>query len=341
MFVYQQPDSIHSSSAEATIATTAEELNIDQHPFETLQQLPANATPAQADSALQSLYTHRPQIMPVDSMVFNDDETLATHNANNIDSIPLYYRQTFFSRDSLLNTNLYGRMGVAGDPIPYTLRSDSVLAPFIILLCLIVIYCTKRAAKFFHFHLRNFFRIVRTDSAALKEAASDVRSLILIAFCGACILSLVFFFYAQDYIGETYITNSTYSLLGIFLATVCGWLVCEFGLESFVNALFFTKQQNEQWATAKILCYTVSTLLLMPLLLFMVYFGLEMNVVYFYTLSVLTIAKIMAFYKAFRIFFNKKSSFLQFFLYLCTLEIIPTLIAWGFMLFTANYLKVN
>lgn len=338
MRFYQQPDStIHHPSTEA-VTVPVEELPIDQHPYETLQQLPANATPSQADSALQAFYTSQRHILPTDSMVFVEQQGPAVSTG---DSIPLYYKQTFFSSDSLLNSSLYGRMGVAGDPITYTLRSDDVLTPMVILLILGVIYSTKQASKFYRFQLRNFFRIVRNDSSALKEAASDIRNLLFVIFNSACILALVFFFYAQENIGETYITYSNYTLMTIFLIEVGSWMTFEVSLQRGVNKLFFTKQQCEQWTTAKLFSMGIGGLLLTPLLLFMVYFGQNMIIVANYAIATVFLTKLIAFYKAYRIFFGKMTRFLQFFLYLCTLEIVPALIAWGVLLFTANYLRVN
>ncbi|MBQ0073816.1 MAG: DUF4271 domain-containing protein [Prevotella sp.] len=50
---------------------------------------------------------------------------------------------------------------------------------------------------------------------------------------------------------------------------------------------------------------------------------------------------LLRFYKIYRIFFKKNGRFLQFFLYLCTLEAVPFILMIGTMMFIANFLKYN
>ena len=43
-------------------------------------------------------------------------------------SLPLYYRESFFSKDSLLHPELSAdHRGMAGDAIPYTVRGDDAV----------------------------------------------------------------------------------------------------------------------------------------------------------------------------------------------------------------------
>jgi hypothetical protein len=42
-------------------------------------------------------------------------------------SLPQYYRESFFSKDSLFHPELRGgRMGVSGDPVPYSVSGDNL-----------------------------------------------------------------------------------------------------------------------------------------------------------------------------------------------------------------------
>lgn len=341
--MYQQPDTLHHNNiaAEPVVAVQQQEEQLPEtHTYEALQQLPANATPAQEDVALRSLYDRQLRNKPVemDSSLIKDETGWESVTAAN-DTMPLYYKESFFA-DSLRSEQT-GRMGVAGDPVPYNLRSDSVLSSVVIVSTLIMLFCVKRATKFFSFQIRNFFRVVRNDSSIVKEAASDTRNLLFITFYGCMVLALVFFFYANKYIAETYITYSEYTLMGIFLAEISGFVLCELALQSAVNAVFFTRQQREMWTTTKLFIYSSFGILMMPLMMIVAYFGIETENAILYALIIIIFVKIATFYKAFQIFFGKISASLQFFLYLCTLEIIPPLILWGILLLTANYLKVN
>lgn len=257
------------------------------------------------------------------------------------DAMSLVYKNSFFAKDSLLNTEVYGRQGIAGDPVPYSLHQDSVMSSVIIIATLFMLFCMRRASKFFAFQFRNFFRVVRNDSSMVKEAASDTRNLLVLSFYGAIVLALVFFSYSNEYISETYITKSEYALMGIFLADIVGCGIAELLLHTTVSNVFFDKERRSQWTTTKLFAWSLQGICLMPVLMLVAYFGLDTDNAIIYTLIVIVLVKIILFYKAFQIFFGKIGDFLQFFLYLCTLEIIPALILWGVLLITANNLKVN
>jgi hypothetical protein len=51
--------------------------------------------------------------------------------------------------------------------------------------------------------------------------------------------------------------------------------------------------------------------------------------------------KILSFYKVYRIFFQRKTYFLQFFLYFCTLEIVPLAILGGVLMLIGKLLKIT
>lgn len=320
-----------------------EEPQAEQRPFEVLRTLPVHATPAQEDSAIQSIYNkHSAERVHVsDSITWPDFTKEPQRNAIN-DTLPTYYRETFLSRDTVFNSEYHiGRLGVAGDPIPYTIRTDNVLSSVIIVSTLIMLFCVRRASRFFSFQYRNFFRIVRNDSMLVKEAASDTRNLIYISLYGAMILSLVFFSFTKEYVAETYITYSEYTLMAIYMAEIAGYIFGEILLQRGVNSVFFPRQLCEQYVATKLLLSSTLGIILTPLLLLIAYFGLETQDAILYSLVAIILTKICAFYKAFLIFFRKKSLCLPYFLYLCTLEIVTTLIAWGIMMVTANFLKVN
>ena len=59
------------------------------------------------------------------------------------------------------------------------------------------------------------------------------------------------------------------------------------------------------------------------------------------SLIVLIIVKILVLFKCFLIFFRQSVVKLQIILYFCTLEIIPLLLLWVAMVYTANSLKIN
>lgn len=258
-----------------------------------------------------------------------------------VNPLPKYYKESFFAKDSLLYGELHaGRYGIAGDPVPYTVRGDSVLTLVLIFSTLMLTLCIRRSSKFFAFQIRNFFHVVRTDSILERESASEKRYLLFAEVHTAIILALQFYFYSKAMIAETYITYSEYTLMAIYLGCMLGFFIVERLLYASVNSIFFLPAERQQWSTVKMTITAWAGILLTPMILLVAYFGLSTLNSLIYTLIVIILVKLLLFYKSYLIFFKKRRAFLQNFLYFCTLELIPPLILWGVLVTVANYLKV-
>lgn len=325
----QQPDSLHNAHQATEPHQALEQEALEQHVLQ-----------APDDSVAQSIYdtkSHWP--VKVDTLLSPD---LGKKIEAKVNPLPKYYKESFFSKDSLLHSELHaGRYGIAGDPVPYSVRNDNVLTPILIFGILLLALCIKRSSHFFSFQIRNFFHVIRTDSSLERESSSEKRYLVFAEIYTALLLAIVFFFYTKEYISETYITYSEYALMGIYFGGILGLFLFQHVLQSAVNNVFFTPSQCRHWTTTQMMLTTWGGILLTPVLLLMAYFGLSVENSLIYTLIVIIFIKILLIYKCFQIFFNKKGDFLQIFLYFCTLEVIPPLILWGILVMTANYLKVN
>ena len=259
----QQPDSLHK----ATTTVTGEGQ-------ETAENTSQNVLQVNEDSTSQSIFTTKTNHWPVkiDSLLMPDQgkELKATVNP-----MPKYYKETFFAKDSLLHSELQGgRYGVAGDPVPYTLRNDDVLTPLLLLSILMLMLSVRRSSRFLLFQLRNFFHVVRTGSVRERESSADVRYLLFTEIYTTIILALLFFFYAKTYIAETYITYSEYSLMGMFLGVIIGFLAFEHLAEAAVNKIFFTPRESSLWTSTKMTVTCLGGVLLTPMLLLLAYFGM-------------------------------------------------------------------
>jgi hypothetical protein len=296
---------------------------------------------AQQDTTPKSVYAARVNHWPVktDSLLMpKSDDTIQV----TVNKMPEYNRQSFFAKDTLIyKENQSGRFGIAGDPVPYSVRTDNVLTPLLIFGVLMLMYSVRRSSRLFAFQLRNFFHTVRTDSSIQRETAAEKRYLLYMDVYTAVILGLMFFFYSKAYIAETYVTYSEYSLMAIFVGIAMGYFVFEYLLQKLVNNIFFSQHANELWSTSKFLVTAIAGVLLTPMLLLMAYFGLSIENSLIYTLSIVVFVKILLIYKSFIIFFQKTGDFLQNFLYFCALEIVPPLLIWGILVYVANFLKVN
>ena len=101
-------------------------------PQQVLSQLPGNATPAQQDSAIQQHikaspihWSNRPDTLHLPGQPVGK-------SFRNID-LPKYYKESFFSGDSLFHPELPGgRRGVAGDPILYSISGDNLITSLLL-----------------------------------------------------------------------------------------------------------------------------------------------------------------------------------------------------------------
>ena len=110
----QQADSVIIEAPEAEMAQEPLKYKKELTPKEVLKWLPKNATPAQQDSMIQA------HIKPSEIHWSNMPDTLHLpgHQPGKsfLDvSLPQYYRESFFSKDSLFHPELKG-----GRPVSYT-----------------------------------------------------------------------------------------------------------------------------------------------------------------------------------------------------------------------------
>ena len=76
--------------------------------------------------------------------------------------LPQYYREGFFSKDSLFHPELPGgRFGVAGDPVPYSIHNDSVITSILLAFFILVVIAIANIHEFIVRQFKNFFYISR------------------------------------------------------------------------------------------------------------------------------------------------------------------------------------
>lgn len=256
--------------------------------------------------------------------------------------LPTYYRENFFSDSPMLHPELDGgRFGMAGDPIPYTLRGDSVISMVLVVCFVMVLIAFRMSYGFIYRQAKDFFYIQKSGPTYSEETASEIRFQFFLVVQGSLMLSIFQYQYVQTYVADTFILDSQYQLMAIYLAVILGFLIVKHLLYTVVNTVFFDEQQQRQWRRSMLFLLAAGGVLVAPAVLLLVYFDLELHKAVIYLLAMLILVEILVFYKSYVIFFGKISAFLQFFLYFCALEIVPLLSLWGGLLLISNCLKVN
>ena len=310
-------------------------------PAQVLSWLPRDATPAQQDSAIQAHF--KPS--EIHWSEHPDTLHLPGHDAG-VDlmksDLPQYYREGFFSKDSMFHPELQGgRYGVAGDPVPYSVRNDNIITSLLLACFIFAVIAFANARRFIIRQAKDIIYLPHEGTTEFTETSNEFRFQLVLVLITSLIIAILFFFYTLRYIGETFVLRSQYTLITIFLGITVGYFLLKVALYSFVNQVFFDSKRNQQWIKALLFIISIEGVLFFPALIFGAYFELDINKVITYVIIAVVIVKLLTIYKCYIIFFRRNVVHLQIILYFCTLEMIPLLAFWGVLVITANYLKIN
>ena len=323
-------------SGQVTVAPKPHELT----PKEVLSWLPANATPAQQDSAIQ----RHIKISEIHWSEQPDTLHMPGHPKGKSfrdASLPQYYRESFFSKDSLFHPELTGgRLGVAGDPVPYSIASDNLITGLLLGCFILALLALAKSREFIIRQAKNFFYVQRANTTEITETSGElwVQMFLIVQTC--LLFSVIFFSWQRTDVTDTFIFDQ-YQVIGIYTGVLAGYFIFKMILYWGVGSVFFESKKIEQWSKSFLFLIAGEGLLLFPLVMLLSYFDISIRSAVIYTLIVVIFVKILTFYKTYLIFFQKKGLILQNFLYLCALEIVPLLILWGALLLINSFLKVN
>ena len=240
-------------------------------------------------------------------------------------SLPLYYRENFFSSDTLFYTERGGHQtGIAGDPIPYTLRGDDLLSSLLLGSFIVLVLSIARSGHFIERQLKNFFFRPYHDSY-IGETLTELRFQFFLTALLCLQLAIITYQYVEIYVTDVLTIDNELMLIGIFFSVYSAYLVCKGLLYLLVNNVFFGNQLSLLWMKTLLFINSALCILLFPIVLLTIFFDLSLQNVTYYFIFVLFAVKILTIYKGWTIFFSQNGGILQFFLYFCTLEIVPLL----------------
>ncbi len=311
-----------------------------QTPYQVLRLLPKDATPAQQDSAIQAWFGHaeiRYSEQPDTLHLPGHDVPRDLKEVN----IPQYYRENFFSNSSLYHEEVtVGVRGVAGDPVPYAMHNDDIITALLLMCFLFIMFVLSRISEFMVHQAKDFFYPSKSNNM-LIETGLEIRMQIIFGLVTCLQLALIYYYYVIRYVSNSFILNSEYALLGIYLTTFIAYFGVKTLLYSMADRVFFGRRKNLQFLGSLLFITATEGVMLFPLSLLLIYFQISIHIAIYYFIFVLAFVKIMTFYKSYVIFFKQKDFFLQIILYFCTLEMIPLSVLWTALAVITDSLKVN
>ena len=310
-----------------------------QTPYQVLRLLPKDATPAQQDSAIQAWfapeeihYSERPDTLHLPGEGIPRDLKDV--------QLPTYYRENFFSNDSLYHPELDGgRYGVAGDPVPETLSNDSLISGLLILCFLLMTLAFSRISGFFGRQIKDFFYLQKGEHS-VEETGDEINFQIIFSIITCFTCSLLYYLYVLTMVDNTFVFSTEHLLLGVIFLVMAAYFLLKFLLYTIVNNIMFDGSRNKKFLTTLIFLISMEGVLLFPVLLLCTYFQFPIHNAAIYTFLVVFFFKILIFYKTYVIFFAQKALYVQIFLYFCALEMVPLLSLWGGLAVIVNHLRV-
>ena len=255
--------------------------------------------------------------------------------------LPEYYREGYFSKDSLFHPELPGgSFGVGGDPLPYTIHNDNVITSILLLFFITMVIAYANTRVFILRQLKNLFYIPHDGLGEMTETGNELRFQLFLVLLTSVLLSLLYYFYTIRYIGDCFILQSQYHLIAIFLVMTVAYFLFKWVAYTLVNRVFFDGKRIRHWVKTKLLITSIEGMVLFPAVLLRAYFNMTEQNVIIYVIIVLIFVKILTFFKCYVVFFRRNVFELQIILYFCALEMVPLLAFWGALDYVANSLKI-
>ncbi len=230
--------------------------------------------------------------------------------------------------------------GVSGILAPYAVSNDNTVAALLLGCFVMAMVAFSLSRNFLERQTKGFFRISRSKES-LAETDSEVRFLSILLAQTSLLGSILYYFFARNNGSGRLESESQIAAIGCFFGIFVAYFLFKYLVYGFVNWVFFDRKNNVQWKRSQLFLSSLEGVLLFPVVLLLVYFSLSLNAALIYTLIVMLIIKMLAFYKGYTIFFKRIGASLQIILYFCALELMPLMVLWGVLFITDNYLIIN
>ena len=310
-------------------------------PAQVLEWLPANATPEEQDSAIQA------NIKPSEITWSQQPDTLHLPGSPKGRSwrdvsLPKYYRESFFTDKPFFNPNLFGgRLGVAGDPVPYSIARDNVITLLLLGCFILALLAFAKSRRFILRQAKDFFRPpISENMTAITETSSEFRFQFFLVLQSCLLFALVYFFYIQIRVTDTFVIDQ-YQVIGVYALIILGYVFVKAAAFWLTGWVFFDRRRNEFWMKSFLFLLAMEGVCIFPAVMLQAYFEMPVHTTLICTTVVLIVFKLLALYKSYLIFFRHSGNSLQIFLYFCTLEAIPMAALLGALAITTGLLKVD
>lgn len=246
------------------------------------------------------------------------------------DNIPKCYELGFFRDNRFLHPELtVGERGIPSDIRPYHLSNDSNIIAIMVICFLALSLIIHHSRKFIAHQAHAFFQPPSYQNKYINEETSlDAVSYLTAVIVLGCMGCILYMYYVQNAFNLFLCYLPQYALLGIYSTVAVTFLILKNLLAAFINWIFFSKNNRQEWRQSYNYLLLLETTVLMPVVAGCIFSRLSPENIIIYALLIVGMFKLALLYKTFRTFSFRIYGLLHLLSYLCALEIIPLLLLW-------------
>lgn len=230
--------------------------------------------------------------------------------------------------------------GLLGEDVPYSVSSDNTVTALLIGCFLLGMLALSVSRQFMVRQIHNFFYVPRSV-ADMTETDYEINVQTFLVLQTALTIGILYYLLSRFALGNDYSQMSQLKVIGIFSLILVGYFAVKKLAYHIVGWTFFSAKNNDQWSKAWLFLTAAEGVLLYPILLVQIYFGLPLQIAGIWAALIIILVKLLSLYKCYAIFFKHGGGIVQNILYFCALELMPLLALVGILQITGNYLKVN
>lgn len=230
--------------------------------------------------------------------------------------------------------------GLLGEDVPYSVSSDNTVTALLIGCFLLGMLALSVSRQFMVRQIHNFFYVPRSV-ADMTETDYEINVQTFLVLQTALTIGILYYILSRFALGNDYSQMSQLKVIGIFSLILVGYFAVKKLTYHIVGWTFFSTKNNDQWSKAWLFLTAAEGVLLYPILLVQIYFGLPLQIAWIWAALIIILVKLLSLYKCYAIFFKHGGGIVQNILYFCALELMPLLALVGILQITGNYLKVN
>lgn len=230
--------------------------------------------------------------------------------------------------------------GLLGEDVPYSVSSDNTVTALLIGCFLLGMLALSVSRQFMVRQIHNFFYVPRSV-ADMTETDYEINVQTFLVLQTALTIGILYYLLSRFALGNDYSQMSQLKVIGIFSLLLVGYFAVKKLAYHIVGWTFFSAKNNDQWSKAWLFLTAAEGVLMYPILLVQIYFGLPLQIAWIWAALIIILVKLLSLYKCYAIFFKHGGGIVQNILYFCALELMPLLALVGILQITGNYLKVN